>query len=162
MNVLPNLSFALYNDSSVTTYQSRIAMCFYALTSSEHVTLDNRRQRIISFCSYCHYCIPFHTAYLTPAINVTFHRTISDCDGRSAWSQSVCGIDACARNIYAFTLFSHHGFIACEIVSLTFAASKDVAFYSAGAHIHLGIGLHVGQVTAAIDIAANYNARAGA
>ena len=48
---------------------------------------------------------------------------------------------------------SHHGLVAGEIVCLASSAPIDISFHMSRAHVHLGIGLHVGQVAAAIDVA---------
>ena len=76
-----NLSFALNSDFSVATYQSGIAMCGQTSTGTEHAARNSKLIRSI-LGSYRHLRVIFHTAYLTAAIDVTIHRTLSDADIR--------------------------------------------------------------------------------
>ena len=117
--------------------------------------------------TYRHRRIHLYTAYLTTTIDGTFYRTITDDDIRIAFR--IIGIG------FAFTIFSHHGFITEEVVSNTLAASEYITFNRhafvswainsdtwivhircwrvvKGTDIHLRITIYISLIATTIDI----------
>ena len=101
IDALRHLGIALDGDFGVTTHKSRVTMCLCACSGTKHTTQNNRGRRCRRFSTtrffsttspfpssssghrpYRHLRICFHTTYLTTAINVAFHCSISDFNGR--------------------------------------------------------------------------------
>ena len=119
IDILFRFGMTLHGDNRIATHQSRITMCFQALTGTKHIAFDNRCACFF-LETYRHRRIHLYTAYLTTTIDGTFYRTITDDDIRIAFR--IIGIG------FAFTIFSHHGFITEEVVSNTLAASEYITF----------------------------------
>ena len=80
IDVFQHLGIALNSDSTITTNQSSIAMCFLTLTGTEYATINNR----CAFSgSYRHLRIPFYSAHFTATIDITIHNAVTDADFRS-------------------------------------------------------------------------------
>ena len=110
---LSNLCNTLNSDSTVATYQSRVAMSFHTLTGTEYATQDSRSE----FGSYSSrifhtdsdYRILFYTAYLTTAIDIT-----SSCFEFSSLNSTHCTVsddDSCSTFWVgnAITVNTYHG-----------------------------------------------------
>ena len=152
IDILSHLGIALNGDSTVTTHQSSIAMCFFTFTGTKYATINNRCKRTIS-CShtYLHLRIPFYSAHFTATIDITIHLTITDGDFRS-FIFIFIRCEICAR---ASIINTYHGLGAREFVGLTLTASKDVLSDSTTGDVHLRVSFYIRLLSTAIDTVRN-------
>ena len=133
IDTMTHMSILVNGDCSITTHQSRVAMSLYAGTATEDATIDSGLTFNTSF-SWCnadlHFCVSFHTANLTAAINITIHGTVDNTDIRAVRNtfltpEGVVLTLACSEHI---TFNDSRTAIDCHIANacvLTIASSID-------------------------------------
>ena len=128
------LSSTLNGDSTISTYQSRVAMSCDTLACTEHITSDNRGKFGIIICSTFHWCLTdgnyrvlFYTANLTTAIDITstFHEV-------SCIKSTHCTIgndNSCStiRFCCTFTINTNHSSLTIEGIRCSFLKGFTLA-----------------------------------
>ena len=123
IDTLSNLCNTLNGDSTVATYQGRVAMSFHTLTGAEYATQDSRSElgfySSSTFNTDGNHRILFYTAYLTTAIDIT-----SSCFEFSSLKSSHCTVsddDSCSTFWVGntITVNTYHGRLTIESAGAT-------------------------------------------
>ena len=131
IDILSYPGITLNGDRRVTTYQCRVTMCLYALTTTEHTVFDLGCTGGGTCChtiseSDGYRCIHFHSTDFTTAIDRAMHNTISNDNSRIA----IRIVSRLEILVNTSTIDSHHGFLAGERGCFTLTTSEHITMIS--------------------------------